>query len=133
MTTTCPRAGGRPSSVATRGAALGVGLALGDDDDPDGVGAASCLPPPEHAADNTRAAMATTAADVVFRVTSTPMLRLGQQLVHRPAAEPERIDLGISEVREQIEESRQLRGHGVDVLPVDLDPRAIAQVSDAQV
>src|SRR5437763_14890009 len=69
MTTTCPRAGGRPSSVATTGAAVGVGLAVGDEDDTDGVGAASCLPPPEHAADNTTAAMVTTVADVAFRVT----------------------------------------------------------------
>src|SRR3954462_236901 len=102
MTTTCPRAGGRPSSVATSGAALGLGLAVGDVDDTDGVGAASCLPPPEHAADNRTAARASTAADVAFRVTSTPSLRLGQQLVHRPAAEPQRIHLDISEVREQV-------------------------------
>src|SRR3954470_18887308 len=120
MTTTCPRAGGRPSSVATTGAAVGVGVAVGDEDDTDGVGAASCLPPPEHAADNATAAMATTAADracrvIAFRVTSTPTLRLGQQFVHRPAAEPERIQLDISEVREQVQQRGQLSGHGVDV------------------
>src|SRR4051795_6025012 len=113
MTTTCPRAGGWPSSVATTGAALGVGLAVGDEDDTDGVGAALCLAPPEHAADKTTAAIATTAADlafrvIAFRVTSTPTLRLCQQFVHRPAAEPERIQLDISEVREQVEEPRQL-------------------------
>src|SRR3954468_1899763 len=98
MTTTCPRAGGRPSSVATTGAAVGVGLAVGDEDETDRVGAASCLPPPEHAADNATAAMARAVADVVCRVTSTPTLRFGQQFVHRPTAEPERIDLDMSEV-----------------------------------
>src|SRR3954465_8774149 len=103
MTTTCPRTGARPFNVAANGVALGVGLGVGDDET-EGVGAAACFPPPEHAASVVSAAAARTPATrdrCEMRVISTPALRLGQQLVHRAAAKAAGVHLDVGELAQQ--------------------------------
>src|SRR4051794_8385390 len=136
MTTTCPRPGARPLSVATNGVAVGLGLVDGGDEETEGVGAAVCFPPPEHAASVATAPAART-TDMRDRcedsLISTPALRLGEQLVHRAAAKTAGVHLEVGELAQQRRQRRQLARDGIHVLRVDLDPCAIADVTHAQV
>src|SRR5690242_10336631 len=72
MTTTGPRGGRSPFSVATSGCVVALALGVGD---PDACGAAACLPLPEHATSEMPAAIATAAA--VSRSRTRPDERAG--------------------------------------------------------